>query len=117
MHSKVSHGRKILKGEQANLERRLYKGSPEGSEMNDLEGLPGVKEECYDAFTGNVPTRRKHLITRAGIIDNCWPEEIIELRNPDKMEPKVTMAQKKLIFPVEKDADVASIRAEPVRAT
>ena len=113
----VTCKKKILRGLQTHVERRLWKNTPEGSVMNDLEGVPGLVEECYDVFTGPVPSRRKHMQVRGGIVDSVHPEEIIDLRNPEKSEPKVTMAQKKLIFPPEKDGNIKLIREEPVWAT
>jgi hypothetical protein len=110
--------KKTLRGLQSHIERRLWKNdAPESSEVNDLDGLPGMAEECFDVFAGPVPSRRKHLYVRGDIRDSVYPEEIIELRNPSKSEPKVTVAQMKAIFPPDRDSDVKSIRGEPVWVT
>ena len=106
-----------LKGQQSHIERRLYKNTPDNSEMHSLDGVPGLAEECFDVYAGKPPGRRKHLFPRGHIIDNVHPEENIDLRNPEKSEPKVTMAQKKLIFPPDKDDASKCIHEEPVWAT
>ena len=110
--------KQALKGLQTHVERRLWKsGSADGALMCDLEGLPGISEECFDAFAGPLPGRRKHLHPMGPFIDNVYPEEIIELRNPEKSEPKVSIAVKKQIFPPDKDDNPAMLREEPVWAS
>ena len=101
-----------LKGMQSHVERRLWTGAennklPEGAE-NFLEGLPGVTEECFDVFACPMPLRKKHLTVYGGFNDNFYPEEIIQLRNPEKSEPQVTMAVKKQIFPPDCDGAAGS---------
>ena len=86
-----------LKGLQEHVERRLWEGSPDG-EVGELAGIAGAWEECFEAYTGLLPTRRKHLYPLGGIIDNSHPEEIIPFRNP-----KVVVSVQRAIFPPDED--------------
>ena len=94
--------RTLLKGLQAHVERRLWDGEPNGA-VGELAGLPGMREELFEAFAGPLPSRRKHTLQMGGIIDNMYPEEIIPLRNPKLSEPVVSMEVKKMIFPPDAD--------------
>ena len=91
-----------LKGLQEHVERRLWDGSPD-CELGELDGLPGMREESFEAYAGPLPTRRQHLEPLGGIKDNLYPEEIIPLRNPKKSEPRVTVEVQKAIFPPDED--------------
>ena len=97
----------VLKGLQPHIERRLFDSAePEGGCVGQLEGIPGIHEELFEAFAGNVrnlPERRKHKLKMAGIVDNTYPEEIIPLRNPKKSEPVVSVEVQKAIFPPDQD--------------
>ena len=108
----------LLKGLQAHVERRLWEGAPDGA-VGDLAGLPGMQEELFELFAGNLPTRRKHQFTMGGVLDNMYPEEIVPLRNPKSSEPVVTMEVKKMIFPPDDDKPHdgdKTIRGDEVRA-
>ena len=87
-----------LKGLQRDVERRLWSGTPSSAEHH-LEGLPGVTEECFDIFAGELPPRKEHLHKFGPFNDNFFPEEVIRLRNPAKSEPQVSIMVKKTIFP------------------
>jgi hypothetical protein len=94
----------VLKGLQPHMERRLYDSKdPEGGCVGQLEGLPGLTEELFEAFAGKVPERRKHRLQMTGIVDNTYPIESIPLRNPKKSEPVVSVEVQKAIFPPDKD--------------
>ena len=94
----------VLKGLQPHIERRLWDAvEPEGGCVGQLEGLPGLHEELFEAFAGKLPERRKHKLQMAGIVDNTYPEERIPLRNPKKSEPVVSVEVQKAIFPPDKD--------------
>lgn len=90
------------KGLQQHIERRLWEGSPDG-EIGELAGVAGMTEECFEAFCGPLPTRRRHLKPVGGISDNLYPEEIIPLRNPKKSGPQVSVSVQKAIFPPDSD--------------
>ena len=92
----------LLKGLQAHVERRLWEGAPDG-EVGELAGLPGMQEELFEAFSGPLPLRRKHILLMGGITDNMYPEEIVPLRNPKKSEPMVSVEVQKSIFPPDDD--------------
>ena len=92
----------LLKGVQAHVERRLWDGEPEG-EVGELAGLPGMVEELFEAYSGPLPFRRKHILKMGGIVDNMYPEEIVPLRNPKKSEPVVSVEVQKAIFPPDDD--------------
>ena len=93
----------VLKGLQTHIERRLYPNGPQGGSVGQLEGVPGMHEELFEAFAGPLPDRRKHLLKMNGIVDNTYPEEQIPLRNPKKSEPMVSVAVQKMIFPPDWD--------------
>ena len=80
----------------------MWEGSPEG-EVGDLAGVAGLAEDCFEAYCGPLPSRRKHQEPLGGIMDNLYPEEIIPLRNPKKSEPQVMVSLQKAIFPPDDD--------------
>ena len=92
----------VLKGVQHHVERRLWEEQPDG-EVGELAGLPGMQEEIFEVFSGPFALRRKHLYPMGGITDNCYPEEIVPLRNPKKSEPVVSVEVQKAIFPPDDD--------------
>ena len=92
----------LLRGLQTHVERRLWEGSPDGA-VGELAGLPGMLEELYEAFAGPLPSRRKHLFSMGGIVDNMYPEELVPLRNPKTSEPLVSVEVQKMIFPPDED--------------
>ena len=57
------------------------------------------------AFSGPVPTERKHRIQMAGIEDSSYPEQVISLPNPALLLPKVTTDVKKSIFRTDEDGN------------
>ena len=94
-----------LKGYQAHVERRLWgpEGNPEG-EVGSLAGLPGMREELFEAYAGPVPSRRPHkYLKMGGITDSMYPEEVVPLRDPTKSEPRVLVELQKAIFPAGDD--------------
>ena len=94
----------VLKGLQPHIERRLFDSAePEGGCVGQLEGIPGIHEELFEGFAGQLPERRKHKLKMAGIVDNTYPEEIIPLRNPKKAQPVVSVEVQKAIFPPDQD--------------
>ena len=104
----------ILRGKQEDLERRLKLTGNAKDTLGDLDGVPGMSEECFQIFGGPPPTRRAHRYTNAGIVDNVYPEEVIALPDPARMEPQVTHALRKRIFPPSSDGNAKNIaRDEP----
>jgi len=104
----------ILRGKQEDLERRLKQRGNMTDTLGDLDGVPGMSEECYQAFAGSLPTRREHRYTNAGIVDNVYPEEVIPLPNPALMEPLVTHELRKRIFAPLSDGNTQQVqRDEP----
>ena len=76
-----------------------------GAEMGHLGSFPGIKEEMFLAYSCPVTEERDHKITMPGIESSAFPEQLISLPDPNKLEPVVTMETKKAIFKPDADGN------------
>jgi hypothetical protein len=79
-------------------------------EMGNLKTFPCLKEECWMAYSCSVPEEREHKFSpMPGIENSGFPEQVISLPDPNRLEPMVTMETKKLIFKPEGDSNANKI--------
>ena len=68
-------------------------------------GMPGLNHDMIVIISPVMGWCRKHIIPMQGIEDSEFPEQVIPLPDPEKLEPKVPFAVKKQVFKPDADGN------------